>query len=156
MEQAAELTLMDHHDSRRDLPRARDSLASSNRPAPSLLAEAAPATVRGETGQQRTGNCAPVVRQREGVLTASALQPRSVLASGNGLSLRECVQLSVIAVVALLCPALLFLAAIAVEIVIGVLVDAGIPLLPAFAAGVVGWLLLRTLRRRPGGVPVEA
>src|SRR5947207_1724784 len=59
-------------------------------------------------------------------------------------------------VVALLCPALLFLAAIAVEIVIGVLVDAGIPLLPAFAAGVVGWLLLRTLRRRPGGVPLEA
>ena len=90
------------------------------------------------------------------MLTASALQPRSVLASGTGLSLRECVQLSVIAVVALLCPALLFLAAIAVEIVIGVLVDAGIPLLPAFAAGVVGWLLLRTLRRRPGGVPVEA
>jgi hypothetical protein len=161
MEQAAELTLMDHHDSRRDLPRARDSLASSNRPAPSLLAEPAPAAVRGETGQQRTGNCAPVVRQREGALTASALQPRSVLASGNGLSFRECVQLSVIAVVAiavvaLLCPALLFLAAIAVEIVIGVLVDAGIPLLPAFAAGVVGWLLLRTLRRRPGGAPVEA
>src|SRR5437762_14368788 len=102
MEQAAELTLTDHHDSSRGLPRARDSLGSSNRPAPSLLAEAAPATVRGETGPQGIGNSAPVVRQREGVLTASALQPRSVLASGTGLSLRECVQLSVIAVVALL------------------------------------------------------
>ena len=155
MEQAAELTLTDHHDSGRGLPRARDSLGSSNRPAPSLLAEAAPATVRGETGRQRTGNSAPVLRQREGVLTASA--PAKIgVGSGNGLSLRECVQLSVIAVVALLCPALLFLAAIAVEIVIGVLLDAGIPLLPAFAAGVVGWLLLGTLRRRPGGVPVEA
>ena len=64
-------------------------------------------------------------------------------------------KLSIIAVVALLSPALAFLGAIAVEIVIGVLVDAGVPLLPAFAFGVIGWLLLRTLRRRRVSDPVE-
>jgi hypothetical protein len=48
------------------------------------------------------------------------------------------------------------LAAIAVEIVIGVLVDAGGPSLPAFvAAGAVGWLLLRKLWRRRESAPVE-
>jgi len=94
-----------------------------------------------------------MIQQRGGSLTASALQPRSVLASGNALSLRVCAQLSIIAVVALLSPALAFLGAIAVEIVIGVLVDAGVPLLPAF--GVIGWLLLRTLRRRRVSDPVE-
>jgi hypothetical protein len=86
----------------------------------------------------------------------SALQPRSVLASSDALSLRECVQLSVIVAVALLSPALALLRAIAVEIVIGVLVDAGGPSLPAFiAAGAVGWLLLRKLWRREGGAPAE-
>jgi hypothetical protein len=48
-----------------------------------------------------------------------------VLASSNALRLRAGVQLSIIAAVALLSPALVLLAAIAVEIVIGVLVDAG-------------------------------
>jgi hypothetical protein len=90
-------------------------------------------------------------------LTASALPPRSVLASSDALSLREFAQLSMIGVFVLLSPVLVFLAAIAVEIVIGVLVDAGGPSLPAFiAAGAVGWLLLRKLWRREGGVPVEA
>ncbi len=72
------------------------------------------------------------------------------------MSLREYAQLSIIVAVALLSPALALLGAIAVEIVIGVLVDAGGPSLPAFiAAGAVGWLLLRKLWRRPGNVPVE-
>ena len=95
------------------------------------------------------------MQQRGGSLTASALQPRSVLSSSNALSLRTCAQWSIIAAVALLSPALALLGFIAVEIVIGVLVDAEVPLLPAFAAGVIGWLLLRTLRRRPGSAPVE-
>jgi hypothetical protein len=72
---------------------------------------------------------------------------------GNPIRLRVCAQLSIIAAVALLSPVLVFLAAIAVEIVIGVLVDAGVPLLPAFACGVIGWLLLRMLWRPPRGRP---
>jgi hypothetical protein len=71
------------------------------------------------------------------------------------MSLPAWAQLSIIGAAVLLSPVLAFLAAIAVEIVIGVLVEAGVPLLPAFASGVVGWLLLRKLRRRRGG-PVEA
>jgi hypothetical protein len=48
------------------------------------------------------------------------------------------------------------LGAIAVEIVIGVLVDADGLALVAFAAAVaVGWTLFRKLRRRQGGAPVE-
>jgi hypothetical protein len=66
-----------------------------------------------------------------------------------------CAQLSIIAAIVMLSPALAFLGAIAVEIVIGVLVDAGVPLLPVFASGVIGWLLLPKLWRRPGGAPVE-
>jgi hypothetical protein len=94
------------------------------------------------------------MQQRGGSLTASALQPRSVLASGNAVSLRVCAQLSIIAAVALLSPALALLGFIAVEIVIGLVVDADAPILPAFVAAV-GWLLLRKLWRRPGGAPVE-
>jgi hypothetical protein len=72
------------------------------------------------------------------------------------MSLPTWAQLSILAAVALLSPALALLMAIAVEIVIGVLVDAGGPSLPAFiAAGAVGWLLLRKLRPRQGGAPVE-
>ena len=136
MEQTAELSFVGNHRWRRDQPRARDRL-----------------------GPQRTDrpfSSAPVMKPRGGSLTASALQPRSVLASRNALSLREYAQLSIIVAVALLSPALALLGAIAVEIVIGVLVDAGGPSLPAFiAAGAVGWLLLRKLWRRPGNVPVE-
>jgi len=39
--------------------------------------------------------------------------------------------------------------------VIGVLVDAEVPLLPAFASGVIGWVLLRKLWRRHGSALVE-
>jgi hypothetical protein len=64
--------------------------------------------------------------------------------------------LSILAAVALLSPALAFLGAIAVEMLIGVMVDAGGLALPAFiAAGAIGWLLLRKLRRRQGGAPIE-
>ena len=64
--------------------------------------------------------------------------------------------MSIIGLALLLSPALAFLMAIAVEIVIGVLVDAGALALPALIAAVaVGWLLLRRLRRRQGGDPIE-
>jgi uncharacterized membrane protein len=53
-----------------------------------------------------------------------------------------------------LSPVLAFLMAIAVEIFIGVLKDAGI--LEFLAIGVISWLLLRKLRVRPrGSGPVE-
>ena len=137
MEQTAELSFVDYHHWRRDRPKARDRL-----------------------GPRRTDqrfSSAPVKQQRGGSLTASALQPRSVLASRNALSLRDWAQLSIIAAVALLSPALALLGAIAVEIVSGVLVDAGGPSLPVLvAAGAVGWLLLRKLWRREGGAPVGA
>jgi hypothetical protein len=55
---------------------------------------------------------------------------------------------------AVLSPVLAFLMAIAVEIFIGVLMDAGVPaLLVLVVAGVIGWLLLRKLRVRPRGSP---
>jgi len=72
------------------------------------------------------------------------------------MSLPAWAHLSIIAAAVLLSPALAFLGFIAVEIVIGLVVDADAPILPAFiAAGAVGWLLLRKLRRRQGGAPVE-
>jgi hypothetical protein len=55
------------------------------------------------------------------------------------MSLPAWAQLSIIAAAVLLSPALALLAAIGVEIVIGVLVEAGVPLLPAFASGVLGY-----------------
>jgi hypothetical protein len=63
--------------------------------------------------------------------------------------------LSVVVSAALLSPALALLMAIAVEIVIGLLVDAGAPALLALAAGAVGWPLLRRLRRRREGIAAE-
>jgi hypothetical protein len=61
-------------------------------------------------------------------------------------------QLSIIALAVLLSPALALSMAIAVEIVIGLLVDAGAPALPAFVAScAVGWLLLRKLWHGQGG-----
>jgi hypothetical protein len=66
------------------------------------------------------------------------------------------VPLSIIAAVVLLSPVLAFLTAIAVEILVGLLVEAGAPVLPAFvAAGAIGWPLLRKLRRRQGSAAVE-
>ena len=132
MEQTAELSFVDHHHWRRDRPKARDRLCPRR------------------TDQRFSS--APVMRRQGGSRTASVLRPRSVLV----LSLRECAQWSIIAAVALLSPALALLGFIAVEIVIGVLVDAGGPSLPVFiAAGAIGWLLLRRLGRRQGGAPVE-
>ena len=65
-------------------------------------------------------------------------------------------QLSILAFAALLSPALAFLIAMAVEIVIDALMDTGALALPAFVGAVaVGLLLLRKLRRRQGGDPVE-
>jgi hypothetical protein len=65
-------------------------------------------------------------------------------------------QLTVIGAAVLLSPVLAFMVAIAVEIVIGLLVEAGEPALPGFVvAGAIGWLLLRKLRRGKGGAPVE-
>jgi hypothetical protein len=62
-------------------------------------------------------------------------------------------RLSIIAA-ALLSPVLAFLIAIAVEILIGVLMDAGVPaLLVLFVAGALGWSLFRKLRVRPRGSP---
>jgi UPF0716 family protein affecting phage T7 exclusion len=62
-----------------------------------------------------------------------------------------------IAVAAVLSPVLAFLMAVAVEILVGVLKDAGFfALLALVAASVIGWLLFRKLRVRPRGrAPVE-
>jgi hypothetical protein len=64
--------------------------------------------------------------------------------------------LSIIAVAVLLSPVVAFLMAIAVEILIGLLVEAGVLALPALVAtGAIGWPLFRKLRRRPGVTPIE-
>jgi uncharacterized membrane protein len=63
-------------------------------------------------------------------------------------SLPTCAMWSIIAG-AVLSPVLAFLMAIAVEIFIGVLKDAGI--LEFLAVGAISWLLLRKLRVRPCG-----
>jgi hypothetical protein len=153
MEQVAELDFVDHRDSRRGPPRPRNPLGSPNHADSSLPAEAAPAPVRGEPGLQRTGHSAPVSPQRGGSLTA--LQPRSVLLGGDALSLREFAQLSIIGAFVLLSPVLALLAAIAVEIAIDILLQAGGAVVPVFVAvGAIGWVLLRRLGRRQG-VPVE-
>ena len=62
--------------------------------------------------------------------------------------------LSIITVAVLLSPVLAFLTAIAVEILIGLLVEAGAPVLSALVAtGAIAWPLFRKLRRRPGPPP---
>jgi len=71
------------------------------------------------------------------------------------LSLREFAQLSIIGAFVLLSPVLALLAAIAVEIAIDILLQAGGAVVPVFVAvGAIGWVLLRRLGRRQG-VPVE-
>jgi hypothetical protein len=84
---------------------------------------------------------------------ASALQPKSVLLGGDSLSPREFAQLSIIGALVLLSPVLALLAAIAVEIAIDILLQAGGA---AVAVGAIGWVLLRMLWRSRGGAPVEA
>jgi hypothetical protein len=66
-------------------------------------------------------------------------------------------RLSVVATVVLLSPVLAFLMAIAVEIFIGILVEASLPaLIVLVAAGAIGWSLLRRLRvRHRGNAPAE-
>jgi hypothetical protein len=90
------------------------------------------------------------------LLTRSALIASLSENELPAMSLPAWAQLTIIAVAVLLSPVLAFLVAIAVEIVIGILVEAGAPAPLAFvAAGTIGWLLLRKLWRRPGGAPVE-
>jgi predicted lysophospholipase L1 biosynthesis ABC-type transport system permease subunit len=64
-------------------------------------------------------------------------------------------QLSIIAAVVLLSPVFAFLTAIAVEILIGSLMAAGVPaFLVVFVAGGIGWSLLHKLRApHPPGLP---
>ena len=64
--------------------------------------------------------------------------------------------MSIIAVAVLLSPVMAFLMAIAVEILVGLLVEAGALALPALlATGAIGWPLFRKLRRRQGVTPIE-
>ena len=65
--------------------------------------------------------------------------------------------LSIIVVAVLLSPVLAFLLAIAVEILIGSLMEAGVPALSLLVvAGAIGWSLFRKLWGRPrGSAPVE-
>jgi hypothetical protein len=72
--------------------------------------------------------------------------------SGAPRRLREFAQLSIIGAFVLLSPVLALLAAIAVEIAIDILLQAGGPPLPAcVAAGAIGWMVLRRLRAPPRG-----
>ena len=62
---------------------------------------------------------------------------------------------SIAAAAVLLSPVLAFLMAIAVEVLIGALKDAGVfPLLAIIVAGAIGWSMLRKLWVRPRGAPV--
>jgi uncharacterized membrane protein len=66
------------------------------------------------------------------------------------ISLRTCAARSVITAVLLFSPALAFLMAIAAEILIDLLVEAGAPaILDLVAVGAIGWVLFRKTSRRP-------
>jgi hypothetical protein len=65
-------------------------------------------------------------------------------------------QFSIVAAAVLLCPVFAFLMAIAVEILIGVLKDAGVPALLVLIVAGGAWSLFRKLRVRPHrGTAVE-
>ena len=86
---------------------------------------------------------------------------KSVSAGGDGVRSVPIWAMWSVAVAVLLSPVLAFLMAIAVEILIGSLMDAGLPvLLPLAIAGAFAWLLLRKRSLRPegglGSVPKEA
>ena len=87
------------------------------------------ALTQSEPGLRRTRNSAPVSPQRGCSLTASALQPKSVLASNDALRLRKFAQSFIIGAFMLLNPVLALLAAIAVEIPSDTLLQAGGPTL---------------------------
>jgi len=72
-------------------------------------------------------------------------------------SLPAWARLSIIAAAVLLCPVLAFLTAVVVEILIGVLKEAGLLALLAFVGvGAFGWWLFRKLWVRPrGSAPLE-
>jgi uncharacterized membrane protein len=72
-------------------------------------------------------------------------------------SLRTCAAQSVITAVLLFSPALAFLMAIAAEILIDLLVEAGAPaILDLVAVGAIGWVLFRKMSPRPKGAPLSA
>ena len=61
--------------------------------------------------------------------------------------------MAIIATAVLLSPVLAFLMAITIEVLVGLVAEAGMPALPALvAAGAISWPLFRKLRRR---TPVE-
>ena len=98
------------------------------------------ALTQSEPGLRRTRNSAPVSPQRGCSLTASALQPKSVLASNDALRLRKFAQSFIIGAFMLLNPVLALLAAIAVEIPSDTLLQAGGPTLAP-------WVILSAPRR---------
>ena len=78
---------------------------------------------------------------------------------GNGMSSLRTWQFSIIAAVVLISPVFAFLMAIAVEILIGSLIEADVPApLAVVVAGAIGWLLFHKLRVRPSpaGSPMSA
>jgi predicted signal transduction protein with EAL and GGDEF domain len=60
---------------------------------------------------------------------------------------------SVISAVLLLSPALAFLIVIAIEILIDLLMEVGVPALLAAAVGAIGWFLFRKMPPRPKVAP---
>ncbi len=92
-------------------------------------------------------------------MTATGLKIAKVgIYGGNGMSSLPTWQFSIIAAVVLLSPVFAFLMAIAVEILIGSLIEADVPALLAVVAGAIGWLLFHKLRARtsPAGSPMSA
>jgi hypothetical protein len=87
----------------------------------------------------------------DGLLTATGLKIATVsIYGGNGMSSLPTWQFSIIAAVVLLSPVFAFLMAIAIEILIGALIEAGVPaLLAVVVAGAIGWLLFHKLWVRP-------
>ena len=71
--------------------------------------------------------------------------------TGTGMLASMAPQYSIIAAGVLLSPALAFLLALAVAMVIGLLKDAGAPVAVAIAAGsIIGYFLVRRMRAAPG------
>ena len=92
-------------------------------------------------------------------MTATGLKIAKVsIYGGNGMSSLPTWHFSIIAAVVLLSPVFAFLMAIAIEILIGALIEAGVPaLLAVVVAGAIGWLLFHKLwiRPSPAGSPMS-